>query len=84
MQYTSVTSCAIARRTQRRGRGDRPIRVLDLDLDLVRARIAQVTVTGRFAGPPAGACLERAVQAAMFPAWSGAPQSFDFSYLLSD
>jgi hypothetical protein len=82
MQYTSVTSCAIARRTQRRGRGDRPIRVLDLDL--VRARIAQVTVTGRFAGTPAGACLERAVQAAPFPAWSGAPQSSDDSYPLSD
>jgi hypothetical protein len=47
-------------------------------------RIARVTVTGPFAGTPAGTCLERAVRTATFPPWSGAPQSFDFSYLLSD
>ena len=47
-------------------------------------RIARVTVTGPHAGTPAGACLERAVQAATFPPWSGAPQSFDYSYPLSD
>ncbi len=47
-------------------------------------RIAQVAVTGPFAGTPTGACVERAVQAATFPPWDGAPQSFDYSYLLSD
>jgi hypothetical protein len=48
-------------------------------------RIAQVAVTGTLAGTPAGACVERAVQAAApFPAWSGAPQSFDYSYPRSD
>jgi hypothetical protein len=47
-------------------------------------RIAQVAVTGPLAGTPAAACLARAVQAATFPAWSGAPQSFDYSYPRSD
>ncbi len=47
-------------------------------------RIAQVAVTGPLAGTPAAACLERAVQAATFPPWSGAPQSFDYSYPRSD
>jgi hypothetical protein len=47
-------------------------------------RIAQVAVTGPLAGTPAGTCLGRAVHAATFPAWSGAPQSFDYSYPLSD
>jgi hypothetical protein len=47
-------------------------------------RIAQVTVTGPFAGTPAGACVERAVRTATFPPWDGAPQSFDYSYLRSD
>jgi hypothetical protein len=41
-------------------------------------------VTGPLAGTPAAACLARAVQAATFPAWSGAPQSFDYSYPRSD
>jgi hypothetical protein len=47
-------------------------------------RIAQVVVTGAFAGTPQGACVKRLVLAATFPAWAGAPQSFDYSYLLSD
>jgi hypothetical protein len=47
-------------------------------------RIAQVAVTGPLAGTPAAACLERAVRAATFPPWSGAAQSFDYSYPLSD
>jgi hypothetical protein len=47
-------------------------------------RIARVAVTGPLAGTPAGACLTRAVQAATFPPWSGARQSFDYSYPLSD
>jgi hypothetical protein len=47
-------------------------------------RIAQVAVIGAFAGTPAGACVKRVVLGATFPAWSGAPQSFDYSYLLSD
>lgn len=47
-------------------------------------RIAQVAVTGSFAGTPEGACVDRAVRTATFPPWSGGPQSFDYSYLLSD
>jgi hypothetical protein len=47
-------------------------------------RIAQVVVTGAFAGTPEGACVKRVVLGATFPAWDGAPQSFDYSYLLSD
>jgi hypothetical protein len=47
-------------------------------------RIAQVTASGPFAGTPVGACVERAVRSATFPPWDGAPQSFDYSYLLSD
>jgi hypothetical protein len=47
-------------------------------------RIAQVVVIGAFAGTPTGACVARAVQAATFPVWDGPPQSFDYSYLLSD
>ncbi len=47
-------------------------------------RVALVAVIGAFAGTPAGACVKRVVLAATFPPWSGAPQSFDYSYPLSD
>jgi hypothetical protein len=47
-------------------------------------RIAQVVVIGVYAGTPMGTCVARAVQAATFPVWDGPPQSFDYSYLLSD
>lgn len=47
-------------------------------------RIVEVTVAGPFAGTPEGACVERAVRTATFPPRSGAPRSFDYSYLLSD
>jgi hypothetical protein len=47
-------------------------------------RVAQVLVTGPFAGTPVAACIVRAVQAASFPPWDGRPQSFGYSYLLSD
>jgi hypothetical protein len=47
-------------------------------------RISQVVVIGPYAGTPMGTCVARAVQAATFPVWDGPPQSFDYSYLLSD
>jgi hypothetical protein len=47
-------------------------------------RTAKVVVTGPFARTPTGACVARVVQAATFPVWDGPPQSFDYSYLLSD
>jgi hypothetical protein len=47
-------------------------------------RVLLVAVIGVFAGTPAGACVKRVVLAATFPSWSGAPQSFDYSYPLSD
>jgi len=47
-------------------------------------QVESVTITGPFAGTPVAACVERAVRAAAFPAWDGAPQRFNYSYLLSD
>lgn len=46
--------------------------------------VTKVTVGGQFAGTPEGACVEAAVKSATFPAWDGGPQSFNFSYMLSD
>jgi hypothetical protein len=47
-------------------------------------QVEKAVVTGPFAGTPVGACVERAVRSAAFPTWDGAPQSFNYSYLLSD
>ncbi|MGN6109272.1 MAG: hypothetical protein ACTHU0_29465 [Kofleriaceae bacterium] len=47
-------------------------------------QVQKVTVTGAFAGTPEAACVEAAVKSASFPAWDGGPQSFGFSYLLSE
>jgi hypothetical protein len=47
-------------------------------------QVQKVTVTGVFAGTPVGACVESAVKSASFPAWDGGPQSFGYSYLLSE
>ena len=47
-------------------------------------KVTSVTMKGDFAGKPEGACVEAAVRGATFPAWDGAPKSFDYSYLLSD
>ncbi len=46
--------------------------------------VSGVTMKGDFAGKPEGACVEAAVKSASFPAWDGAPKSFEYSYLLSD
>ncbi len=46
--------------------------------------VDKVTVGGAFAGTPVGNCVAAAVQGASFPAWDGAPQSFNYSYLLSE
>jgi len=47
-------------------------------------KVTSVTMKGDFAGKPEGTCVEAAVRSASFPAWDGAPKSFDYSYLLSD
>jgi hypothetical protein len=47
-------------------------------------KVSKVSVTGAFAGTPVAACVEKAVKAASFPPWDGGPQSFGYSYLLSE
>jgi hypothetical protein len=47
-------------------------------------RVTKVAVTGPFADTPVAGCVEAAVRGATFPAWDGAPQSFGYSYLLSE
>jgi len=47
-------------------------------------QVTSVTVTGPFAGKPEGSCVESAVKSAHFPPWDGGPQTFTYSYLLSD
>lgn len=47
-------------------------------------KVSKVSVTGAFAGTPVAACVEKAVKAATFPPWDGGPQSFGYSYLLSE
>ena len=46
--------------------------------------VSKASVTGAFAGTPVGSCVEAAVRGASFPAWDGGPQSFNYSFLLSD
>jgi len=46
--------------------------------------VAKVSVGGQFAGTPVAACIESAVRNATFPPWDGGPQSFNYSYLLSE
>lgn len=46
--------------------------------------VTKATVTGVFAGTPVASCVESAVKSASFPAWDGGPQSFGYSYLLSE
>jgi len=46
--------------------------------------VAKVSVSGPFAGTPVAACVEAAVRGASFPAWDGGPQSFGYSFLLSE
>ncbi len=47
-------------------------------------KVSKVSVSGVFAGTPVAACIESAVRNATFPAWDGNPQSFGYSYLLSE
>jgi hypothetical protein len=47
-------------------------------------RVARVSLFGPFASTPVGVCIERAVRAAVFPPWDGAPQSFRYNFLLAD
>jgi hypothetical protein len=47
-------------------------------------QITKVSVGGVFAGTPVAACVEAAVKSTSFPAWDGGPQSFNYSYLLSE
>ena len=47
-------------------------------------QVSKAAVSGVFAGTPVAACVEAAVKGATFPAWDGGPQSFGYSYLLSE
>lgn len=47
-------------------------------------QVSKVSVTGVFAGTPVAACVEAAVKSTSFPPWDGGPQSFGYSYLLSE
>lgn len=46
--------------------------------------VTKASVSGAFAGTPVAACVEAAVRSATFPAWDGGPQSFGYSFLLSE
>jgi hypothetical protein len=47
-------------------------------------RVQKVTVSGVFAGTPVANCVSNAVKGATFPPWDGGPQSFNYSFLLSE
>jgi hypothetical protein len=47
-------------------------------------KVTKAAVSGSFAGAPEGKCVESAVKSASFPPWDGGPQSFTYSYMLSD
>ena len=47
-------------------------------------KVSKVSVSGAFAGTPVATCVENAVKNATFPPWDGGPQSFGYSYLLSE
>jgi hypothetical protein len=47
-------------------------------------QVSKVSVSGVFAGKPEADCVSNAVRSASFPAWDGGPQSFGYSYLLSE
>lgn len=47
-------------------------------------QVAKVSVSGVFAGTPVAACVTAAVKSTSFPPWDGGPQSFGYSYLLSE
>ncbi len=47
-------------------------------------QVSKVSVSGVFAGTPVAGCVESAVKSASFPPWDGGPQTFSYSFLLSD
>lgn len=47
-------------------------------------QVTKVSVSGVFAGTPVASCVEAAVKSTSFPPWDGGPQSFGYSYLLSE
>lgn len=47
-------------------------------------KVSRAAVVGDFAGKPEGVCVQNAVKGAAFPAWDGGPQSFNYSYLLTE
>jgi hypothetical protein len=46
-------------------------------------QVTKVSVGGDFAGKPEADCVAAVVRGITFPAWDGGPQSFGYSYLLS-
>lgn len=47
-------------------------------------QVTKVSVGGAFAGKPEASCVEGLVRGLSFPPWDGGPQSFAYSYLLSE
>ena len=47
-------------------------------------KITKVSVAGPFAGTPVADCVANAVRTVSFPPWDGAPESFNYSFLLSE
>lgn len=47
-------------------------------------QVSKASVGGAFAGKPEADCVANAVKSASFPPWDGGPQSFNYSYLLSE
>ena len=47
-------------------------------------QVTKMIVSGVFAGKPEATCLESSLRGISFPPWDGGPQSFGYSYLLSE
>jgi len=57
---------------------------VNVDITISRAgRIQSASVSGRFAGTPTGSCVEKAVKAATFPKFSGAPISISYPFVMN-
>ena len=74
---------AVAKKAQGCYKGTQGTAVVKLTI-APSGSVSKVTVVGSFAGTPEGDCVQKAVQGATFPPWDGGPQSFTYSYLLSE
>ncbi|HUJ60394.1 MAG TPA: hypothetical protein VLX92_17955, partial [Kofleriaceae bacterium] len=74
---------AVAARAQACYKGTTGTAAIKLKID-PSGKITSVKVTGAFAGKPEGDCVSAAVKGASFPPWDGSPESFSYSYLLTE